>query len=625
MRVSGIVFFVLMAAGLSVSAGAQAAKKVGPKTAAKTAAKVNARANEKVNQYGNPEKLAPSPTAAEISEEDLQTRLYQFADDSMLGRQVGRIGNFKGTNYIAAELKRLGVVPAGDNEGYFQNLPYHFHQYTLHSRLTADGNPLQWETDWIAIPGSRAPRPIVNVPVIYGGVDGDTTKQITADKAAGKFVVLAAAPPAGRGRGAVPPAAGRGGGRGGFGAGPSRFAGAVAIATVDLDALNEGARAGLAAPAVATLSNAGGRGGGGRGNAPQQRDTLAVLNQQIAQLAPQATIRLTKAAAQKFFGNRKFETLAVGTAGGTVTASLDFVELPSDWGRNVVGIIPGSDPKLRHEYVAIGAHNDHVGITTPVDHDSLKAFNNARIAMLIADNMVALTPEQLATIKVNMDSIRREHPRVRRDSINNGADDDGSGSMALLEIAEAVKNMKVKPKRSVLFVWHTGEEAGLQGSRYFTDNPTVPMDSIVAQINIDMIGRGRAEDVPGGGPDYLGVVGSFFDSKDLGEEVVAVNKKQQKPLQLDYKYDTTLTWSGYNNIYGRSDHYNYALHGVPIAFFFTGLHGDYHQRTDEPEFIDYPHYARIVNYIRDLMVDVANGPRPRMNGTKPAKPPKVVP
>jgi hypothetical protein len=596
----------------------------------------SAQTRAKVNQYGNPEKLTPSPTTAAITEQDLQTRLYQFADDSMLGRQVGRLGNFKGTNYIAAELKRLGVEPAGDNESYFQTLPYHFHQFTNHSRLTANGNPLAWETDWIAIPGARAPRPITNAPVVYGGVEGDTTQQITADKAAGRFVVLAAAPPAGRaGRGAArgaapPPAAGRGGGgRGGFGAAPSRFADAVAVATVDLDALNEGARAGLAAPAVATLSAAGGRGGGGGrgrgGAAAPQPDSLTLLKQQLGQLAPQATLRLTKAAAQKLFGGRKFESLTLGAAGGTVTAALDFVELASDWARNVVGIIPGSDPKLRHEYVAIGAHNDHIGVTTPVDHDSLKAFNDARIAMLIANNMVALTSEQLATIKVDMDSVRREHPRVRRDSVNNGADDDGSGSMALLEIVEAVKNMKVKPKRSVLFVWHTGEEAGLQGSRYFTDNPTVPMDSIVAQINIDMIGRGRAEDLPGGGPDYLGVVGSFFDSKDLGEEVTAANKKQQKPLALDYKYDTTLTWSGYNNIYGRSDHYNYALHGVPIAFFFTGLHGDYHQRTDEPEFIDYPHYARITNYIRDLVVDVANGPRPRMNGTNPAKPPKVVP
>src|SRR5207244_3668912 len=204
------------------------------------------------------------------------------------------------------------------------------------------------------------------------------------------------------------------------------------------------------------------------------------------------------------------------------------------------------------------------------------------------------------------------------------ADDDGSGSMGILEMAEYVRAMKVKPKRSVIFVWHTGEESGLVGSNFFTHNPTVPMDSVVAQINIDMIGRGRAEDIPGGGPDYLGVVGSFVDSKDLGETVAAINKKQARPLQLDYKFDQPIEWAGYNNIYGRSDHYNYALQGVPIAFFFTGLHGDYHQRTDEPEFIDYPHYARIANYIRDIVVEVGNGPRPRINGSRPAKPPKTV-
>ena len=138
-----------------------------------------------------------------------------------------------------------------------------------------------------------------------------------------------------------------------------------------------------------------------------------------------------------------------------------------------------------------------------------------------------------------MDSMRKLYPRPRLDSIRNGADDDGSGSMGVLEIAEAIQAMKVKPKRSILFVWHTGEEAGLVGSRFFTRNPTVPIDSIVAQINIDMIGRGRAEDIPGGGPDYLGVVGSFFDSKDLGETVPAVNKKQAKPLaaRLPLRHD----------------------------------------------------------------------------------------
>jgi hypothetical protein len=594
-----------------------------------------AQRTPKLNEYGNPERLVPAPTTVAITERDLQTRLYQFADDSMLGRQVGRIGNFKATNYIAGELKRLGLVPAGDNGTYFQNLPYHIHEFTNHSRLTIDGNPLEWETDWVAVAGPMAPRPIVQAPVVFGGVAGDTAREITAAEAAGKFVVLVPAPSsarsgrAGRGGGAVPgtAAAGRGG-RGGFGpVDASRFADAAAVATVDLDSVNAGARALINIPGFATLSSGGGRGGrGGRGAAAVPPDSLTLLKQQVSQLTPPASIRLTREAALRLFGGRSLDKLLPGTAGGTVSAALDFVELPTDWARNVVAIIPGSDRRLRHEYVAIGAHNDHIGITTPrVDHDSLKAFNDARNAALIANNMAALTPEQLASIHVNMDSVRREHPRVRRDSINNGADDDGSGSMGVLEIAEAIQGMKVKPKRSILFVWHTGEEAGLQGSRYFTLNPTVPMDSIVAQINIDMIGRGRAEDIPGGGPDYLAVVGSYNDSKDLGETVAAVNDKEAKPLKLDYKFDSTVAWSGYNNIYGRSDHFNYALQGVPIAFFFTGLHGDYHQRTDEPEYIDYPHYTRIANYIKDVVVAVADGQRPRLNGTHPARPPRETP
>jgi hypothetical protein len=577
----------------------------------------------RLNQYGNPARVTAAPTTPGITTRDLQIRLYQFADDSMQGRQVGRVGNYKGTAMIAAEVKRLGLLPGGTNGGYFQVLPYHLKKFTDHSRLAVEGNPLRWEQDWVAVPGARMPRPIDTAQVIFGGIDGDTTRQITAAQAAGKFVVLLPAP-------AGAANAGRGGGRGGFpGAAPSRFTDAAAVATINLDGLNAAARRALNEPTVAqptTPPAVGGRGGrGGRGGPTTAADSAALMRGQLAQLMPAANIRLTRDAAAKLFG-RPIDGMQVGSTGGKVTASLDFVELPSEWARNVIAIIPGSDPALKGQYVAIGAHNDHVGFSGgPVDHDSLKAFNNERNKLLLANNMIALDSAKLASIRVNMDSVRRINPRPRLDSIRNGADDDGSGSMALLEIAEAMQAMKVKPKRSTIFVWHTGEEGGLVGSRFFTRNPTVPIDSIVAQINIDMIGRGRADDIPGGGSDYLGVVGSSFDSKDLGETVSAVNKKLAKPFKLDYRYDTTLTWSGYNNIYGRSDHFNYAQQGIPIAFFFTGLHGDYHQNTDEPQYIDYPHYASIVNYIRDLTVEVGNGPRPRMNGTNPAKPPRIVP
>ena len=579
---------------------------------------LSAQGAAKNNQYGNPATLKPAPTKAAIDVRDLQIRLYQFADDSMLGRQVGRLGNKKGTDMIAAEVKRLGLLPGGDNDTYFQVLPYHLRKFTDHSRLTVDGNPIEWNTHFVAVPGQRAPRPIVGAEVVFGGTQGDSTTQISAANAAGKFVVLL--PNATGPRGGQGPAFAV---RGGPALARSRFEDAAAVATIDLDALTLAQRVALNEPSVAT-SSAPGR-GAPAGAARGPVDSIALLKAQIVALQPQASLRISREAAARLFKRINIDGLAAGMKGGTVSASLDFVELPTEWARNVVAVVPGSDPRLKHQYVAIGAHNDHVGITTPVDKDSIRAFNIEKNKLLLANSMQGLGPEILTKIRVNMDSIRKVHPKARLDSINNGADDDGSGSMGVLEIAEAMMAMPVKPKRSTLFIWHTGEEGGLVGSAFFTRNPTVPIDSVVAQLNVDMIGRGRAEDLPGGGPEYVGVVGSFFDSKDLGETVKSVNNRQAKPLAFDYKFDEPIAWSGYNNIYGRSDHFNYAQQGVPIAFFFTGLHGDYHQRSDEPEFIDYPHFAKIANYIKDLVVEVGNGPRPRLNGTKPAKPKVIVP
>ncbi len=584
---------------------------------------VSAQGAAKTNQYGNPATLKPAPTKAAIDVRDLQIRLYQFADDSMLGRQVGRVGNKKGTDLIATEVQRLGLLPGGDNGTYFQVLPYHLRKFTDHSRLTVDGNPIIWNADFVAIPGQRAPRPIAGAQVVFGGTQGDSATQISAADAAGKFVVLLPNPGGPRGGQGQAFAV-----RGGAAPPRSRFEEAAAVATIDLDALTLAQRVALNDPTVATAvatPRGAPLGAAGAAAASGPVDSIALLKQQLSTALPQAALRLTRDAAARLFNRTSIDGLAAGMKGGTVTASLEFVELPTEWARNVVAVVPGSDPVLKHQYVAIGAHNDHVGITTPVDKDSIRAFNIEKNKLLLANNMQGLGPDILTKIRVNMDSIRRVHPKARLDSINNGADDDGSGSMGVLEIAEAMMAMPVKPKRSTLFIWHTGEEGGLVGSAFFTRNPTVPIDSVVAQLNVDMIGRGRAEDLPGGGPDYVGVVGSFFDSKDLGETVQTVNKRQANPLTFDYKFDEPIAWSGYNNIYGRSDHFNYAQQGVPIAFFFTGLHGDYHQRSDEPEFIDYPHYAKIANYIKELVVEVGNGPRPRLNGTRPAKPRVIVP
>jgi hypothetical protein len=313
-----------------------------------------------------------------------------------------------------------------------------------------------------------------------------------------------------------------------------------------------------------------------------------------------------------------------GQGGKTVRGTVGLSETPAP-GRNVIAVLPGASPRFRGQFVALGAHNDHVGYASrAVDHDSLMAFNAAARAAYLAvdpEGDESLTPEQAAevarrtaAIRVNVDSLRRIRP-ARPDSINNGADDDGSGSMALLEIAERMVRANERPPRSVLFVWHTAEEKGLLGSRYYTDNPTVARDSIVAQLNIDMIGRGTARDAKRGGPNYVGLIGASRLSTELGRLAAAVNATQPTPLDFDFALDA----NGHpENIYCRSDHYNYARYGIPIAFFFSGLHGDYHQVTDEPQYIDYPHYTRITSYVHDLALRLARlDHRPVVDKPKP--------
>jgi Zn-dependent M28 family amino/carboxypeptidase len=196
-----------------------------------------------------------------------------------------------------------------------------------------------------------------------------------------------------------------------------------------------------------------------------------------------------------------------------------------------------------------------------------------------------------------VDSLRRLRS-ARPDSIYNGADDDGSGLVALLEIAEQFAPMSVRPKRSLLFVWHAAEEMGLIGSAWFTDHPTVPLDSIVAQLNLDMVGRGGANDLRGGGPDYLQVIGANRRSSALERIVDDVNRSSQHPV--------TLVRSDPNGLFCRSDHWSYARFGIPISFFTTGLHADYHQVTDEAQYVDYAKLDRVTRFVSEIARSLAD-------------------
>ena len=321
----------------------------------------------------------------------------------------------------------------------------------------------------------------------------------------------------------------------------------------------------------------------------------------------------------------QFRALGVEPAGegGTYfqlvpgVTSRDLTGRPID-SRNVIGIIRGSDPMLRGEFVSITAHNDHIGFNHhPVDHDSLRAFN-AIIRPLGADSRPHRpSPDEAREIRRALDSLRAIH-EPRLDSIYNGADDDGSGTVALIEIAQAFANTGARTRRSILLVSHTAEEEGLLGSAWFTDHPTVALDSIVAEIDLDMIGRGAAADIAKGGPGYLEVVGLRRLSKEFGDWFEAVNAREPLPFEFDYEYDAPGHPEQY---YCRADHYNYARYGIPSVSLSRGSHRDYHQVTDESQYIDYPDYTRLVQMVLDAAIFVANAEhRPQLDVPKPTNP-----
>jgi len=286
--------------------------------------------------------------------------------------------------------------------------------------------------------------------------------------------------------------------------------------------------------------------------------------------------------------------------------------------RNVIGIVRGSDPALRGEYVSVTAHNDHLGVGhRPVDHDSLRAFNMVIRPMGADSRPHVPTVAESARVRAILDSLRKVHaPRL--DSIYNGADDDGSGTVALIEIAQALTRGPAKPRRSILLVSHTAEEKGLVGSEWYTDHSTVPIDSIVAEFDLDMIGRGAATDIKGGGPTYLEVVGLRRLSKEFGDWVEAANAKEPVPFIFDYEYDAPGHPDQY---YCRADHYSYARYGIPSVSLSRGLHMDYHQLTDEPQYIDYPDYARLTSMVLHAAVFVADADhRPGLDVPKPVNP-----
>ncbi|MDB4898812.1 MAG: hypothetical protein JWN53_620 [Gemmatimonadetes bacterium] len=496
---------------------------------------------------GAPPSTTPEPTSAAgaISAEALRRDLLAFADDSMRGRETGTMDADRAALFLADRARALGLEPAGDSL-FYQHVPLVRETFTPASRVVVRANG----TD-------RPLRLGADVAPLLTLADGLPP---TRRHAAGEIVFVS------------------------YGL-TTRTPRRDDFAGLDLEGkvvvVVNGAPAGADSAtrdqleAQGAISDRLGR------ILPQHPAAVVILltgkgRDLYDQFAPQLMRSVTAGRGARDVPESERELplilLGVAAAGSPL--------LPTGWptddrarwlegrrliadlqqertavmGYNVAAVVRGTDPQLGMTYVAFGAHYDHIGVVPP----------------------------------------------VHGDSIANGADDDGSGSVSLLAIARAMQAAPLKPKRSTLFVWHVGEEKGLLGSSWFVDHPTVPIDSIVAQINADMIGRNA--------PDLLYVVGPRSapnaQSRRLGGIVDSVNAAQPRPFAIDRSFDAP---THPEHIYERSDHFNYARKGIPIVFFTTGLHEDYHRPSDEVSKIDFAKMARVDQLLLDVGLAVANG------------------
>ncbi len=581
-------------------------------------------------------------------QDELKVYEYFLASDQLEGRNLPSRGYDVAALYVASHLKEWGLKPGGSTAGTDGPLQPYFQPIELASTqvdaanmrlslnipapaagggrggrgaafgsgaavLPAGPHAFDYGKEWsVGGGGGRGGTPvaaadIAGVPLVFVG-NGYVINKTQADPykgidVKGKVLVVAglpaelaaqqAAAPAGRG-GA--PAAG---GRGGAAANPLGVEN-VDFVTPQAYAAKNGAAGIITVPTFQQLS-AMAMPAAGRGSLNGPPYQVVKFQAARAVPVPQVTagIELTNA----IFQGEKLQAAQVfnGAAAGAKLESFDLnpekkvtlrvtVTTDRNHAENVVGMLEGRDPVLRNEYVVMSAHLDHVGLAVP---------------------------------------------DANGDGVNNGADDDASGSAALMAIARAYADGAAKgmrPKRTMVFLWVAGEEKGLWGSQYFNQFPPIDIKKVVANLNMDMIGRTKT---PGYTdpqsyklvePNEVFVVGPNIASDALGKIVRTVNDGYLK-LKINDFYDAVAPDATHDNlgpgpqgqrIFYRSDHYNFVKMGIPIAFFADGLHVDYHRVTDSPDKLDYQEMQAVARTVAAVGWVIGNtATPPRLNAKLP--------
>ena len=458
--------------------------------------------------------------AATITETDVMRRVHIIAHDSMMGRDTPSPGLDMTAQYVADEFRRFGLKPGGDNGTFFQryqisssrldpagsHVGFMMSGSHLHAELAKDARYL-----YGGIPAEEIGGPAVLFAGVYDSTRGvgDLTNKIA-------MVVVD------HRTGALPLEA-------------SRLIRAI------LQAKPKGVLQISNRDSATFATELGRQGNVRRAIEGTQGPGVPVI--EVHERALGALLRTTGINPAELRVLKTFTSKPV--TGLTVMIDLKQTILERGFAPNTIGILEGTDPQLKNEYLVFSAHMDHVGISSG-----------------------------------------------RADSINNGADDDASGTVGVVELAEAFS--QARPKRSIVFITVSGEEKGLWGSQFFAEHPTVPVASMVADLNIDMIGRNWKDTIVAIGREH----------SDLGTTLNRVNQAHPElgMTAIDDQWPQ-------ENFYFRSDHYNFARKGVPILFFFNGVHEDYHRPSDSPDKIDGEKEARILRLLFYLGQDIANAPQ----------------
>ena len=490
-----------------------------------------------------------------ITPEFIRPHIYTLADDSMQGRDTSSPEELIAGRYLADFHQGLGLLPAGDDSTYFQTVPftgsvtrsYTFTFTTPNGTKTLSADAAKADPI-LVISGARGAH---EGAIVFGGSGiQDTTlgiRHLDGVEVRGNYVLI---------YNDIPSSA--------TGWTPNRRfrelvlnRGAKGIITISSDSAADFAldvdlmRGGFGEPSSLRLPSANAQ--------PRLQLQYYTILPDLASaiLGGGLTEQGVRDLGASLAANpRSFSPRAV-------TASLSVNGVTGDEtfpGRNVAALLPGSDPELAHEVIVLMAHYDHVGVGAADESG---------------------------------------------DRIYNGADDNGSGTVGLMAIANALtqaKKASAGPRRSVLFLHVTGEEKGLLGSRYYSDNPTVPIANVAAALNIDMIGRIEEKRYESGDTNYVYLIGASLISSKVDSLVRAANDKTTK-IFLDPGLNDL---NDPQQIYRRSDHWNFGRLGVPFAFFFTGIHADYHQPGDSPDKITYEAMADRLKMIYGATIELAN-------------------